>query len=253
MKKLFIPLISYFGRRIERKRFSRPPIYIGGCGRSGTTLLLSILSAHKDIFACPGELNLFEGASFTGTRLLTPKFYRLYRTFISRRIKPTANRYCEKSPSNIIHFASLEEKHQGNFKFIQIIRDGRDVILSRHPRKKEGFWVEPGRWINDLNAGLKLLDHPNVLTIKYEDLVINYDYTISSICKFLNIELSEDILQWHKYATVRQNNALFSSIAELHASSVGKWKKPENDARVRLLTNDVKGKELLAFFGYLSS
>ena len=39
-----------------RQRLSRmSPIVIGGCARSGTTLLLSVLSCHPNVYAIPVE------------------------------------------------------------------------------------------------------------------------------------------------------------------------------------------------------
>lgn len=252
MKRFFLPVIIYFGKRIEKKRFSKPAIYIGGCGRSGTTLLLSILSAHKDIFACPKELDLFNGSSLDENGLKIPKFYRLYRTFIFNRIKPSANRYCEKSPANVKYLEIINELHQGNFKLIQIIRDGRDVILSKHPRKLKGYWVEPVRWIHDVSTGLKHLHNPKVLTIKYEDLVNDFNTCLNRICDYLDIENSPEIQSWYDNTTIRQYNALFANITEIHPGSIGKWNKPENEARVSLLTNDPDGKHLLKLLGYMN-
>jgi hypothetical protein len=252
MKSVFIPFINYFGRRIERRRFTEAPVYIGGCGRSGTTLLLSILSAHSDIFACPKELNPFDGAGDNGSGIVTPKFYRLYRTFLTKKIKPSAKRYCEKSPANIRNIALIDQLHHGKFKLIHIVRDGRDVILSKHPRGEGKYWVEPERWISDVTEGLQYLNHPSVFTIRYEDLVEQYEKTIRSICNFLEIPLSEEILNWHKYATVRQNNALFSEITKLSSSPIGKWKKPESAERVKQLTENPEAITILKKFKYVS-
>ena len=251
VKGLFIPLLLYAGKRIEQRRFADPPIYIGGCGRSGTTLLLSVLSAHQEIFACPSELHLFEEAYQTESGVVVPKFYRLYRTFITNRIKSEAKRYCEKSPVNIRHLPLIDQYHNGNFRLIQIVRDGRDVILSGHPRGKEKYWVEPERWINDVSEGLKYHDHPSVLTIRYEDLVQEYRETIERICRFLELPVSDEILNWHQYATVRQNNALFTSISAISNSSVGKWRNPENRERVGQLTKIPGAIALLKKYNYL--
>lgn len=252
MKSLFIPFINCFGKRIEQRRFTEAPVYIGGCGRSGTTLLLSILSAHNDIFACPKELNLFDAAKDTGSVIETPKFYRFYRTLLTKRIKPSANRFCEKSPANIRNVALIEKVHQGQFKLIHIVRDGRDVILSKHPRGDGKYWVEPERWISDVTEGLKYMEHPSVITIRYEDLVEQYEKTIGSVCRFLEIPLSEEILNWYEYATVRQNNALFSEITKISSSPIGKWQNPENTERVRGLTEKPEAVALLKKFNYLS-
>lgn len=250
MKKIFIPLITAIGKKIEKRRFSCPPVYIGGCGRSGTTLLLSILSAHKDIFACPRELNPFENAYHADHTVTAPKYYRIYRTLILQKIKPTANRYCEKSPANVRYIRLMDDFHRGNFRFIHIVRDGRDVILSRHPRGKQDYWVSPERWIRDVSAGLEFENHPSVFTIRYEDLVTRYTETIENICHFLDIPVSREILDWHKYTTIRKNNALHTSIESLNNTSIGKWARPENSKRVAELTGDERAAALLQRLQY---
>ncbi|MCF8345727.1 MAG: sulfotransferase [Bacteroidales bacterium] len=250
MKKIFIPIISFFGKQIEKHHFTEPPVYIGGCGRSGTTLLLSVLSAHKNIFACQRELNPFANASLHNDVVKAPKFYRLYRTFITTKIGDAANRYCEKSPANIRHIDLIDRFHQGRFRLIHLVRDGRDVILSRHPRGKSAYWVTPERWINDVSAGLKYKEHPCVLTIRYEDLVTNFEATVAEICRFLEIPLSDEILHWHTHATVRKNNALFNPIGKINHSPVGKWKQPEHNLRVSQLTNMPEASALLKTLRY---
>ncbi len=49
--------------------FPDPPVIIGGCGRSGTTLLLSILASHPAILGVPEELYLFYPYPFHLQRL----------------------------------------------------------------------------------------------------------------------------------------------------------------------------------------
>lgn len=250
MKNLVIPLINAWGKRIESKRFVNPPVYIGGCGRSGTTLLLSILSAHPEIFGCPRELNLFENGRLEKEKLVLPKYYRLYRTFIRESIPASANRFCEKSPSNIRNIDLIDRLHNGRFRFIHIIRDGRDVILSKHPRNKDAYWVGPQRWIKDVSLGLDYSDHPAVMEVRYESLVNSYEETITGICQFLSVPVCEEILQWHKYARVRQNRALHSEIEALTPASIEKWKLPENQERVKALTSIKEGDQLLKKLGY---
>ena len=86
-KKPFIKIINYWGRKIHDKNFKKPPIYIGGCGRSGTTLLLSILSSHPEIFACPGELEMFNEIVHGKNGEIIPKrIDRLHRTLLTNKI-----------------------------------------------------------------------------------------------------------------------------------------------------------------------
>ena len=44
--------------KLEDKKL-KPPIFIVGCGRSGTTLLLRILGKHENIYAIEEESHLF--------------------------------------------------------------------------------------------------------------------------------------------------------------------------------------------------
>ncbi|PLW93483.1 MAG: hypothetical protein C0592_05955 [Marinilabiliales bacterium] len=249
-KKPFIKIISFFGKKIEKKRFSGTPIYIGGCGRSGTTLLLSIISSHPDIFACPNELGMFNNTYEKDGKIYPARKDRLHRTLLFNKIKKSATRYCEKSPSNIHHINDIDSYHDGDFKFIHIVRDGRDVILSKHPTSPDTYWVNPDRWINDVSAGLKEIDNPKVHTMRYEDLTGNYEETISKICKFLDIELTDEILNWHKHTEVRKNRAYFGEVKPVFKSSVEKWKKPEFKERVEELTGRPEAVKLLKYFKY---
>lgn len=249
-KKTITSFIVARGKLIESKRFSKPPVYIGGCGRSGTTLLLSILSSHKEIFACPKELNLFFDAEISGDKVEVPMIYRLYRTFITERIKLTARRYCEKSPANVQRIEAIDKFHKGNFKLIHIIRDGRDVVLSKHPTRADSHWVEPKRWVRDVRLGLKFKGHKAVHTIHYEKLVNDFEETISGVCRFLDIPISEEILKWHEHTTVRKNRALYSPIKEINSSSIGKYKQAEHQERLKEFMGDTEAVALLGELGY---
>lgn len=251
LKKAITSVISAQGKLIELKRFSKAPIYIGGCGRSGTTLLLSILSAHKDIFACPRELNLFFDAEVSGEDIHLPKIHRLYRTLLLEKIKRSANRYCEKSPANVQRIDVIDKYHQGNFRLIHIIRDGRDVVLSKHPTRKDEYWVEPSRWVRDVKMGLAKKEHPAVLTIKYEDLIKRYEKTVEGICRFLDIPVSNEIINWHQFTTVRKNRALYSPIQQINDSSIGKYALPEHAERLKYFMENEEAVGLLKDLGYL--
>ena len=246
----FRKLINRLGQKYD-DYFPDEPVFIGGCGRSGTTLLLSVLSAHRDLFCHPKELGIFNRTVETPDGIELVRKHRLYLSFLINRIPKTAKRWVEKSPSNIRHLHKIHMYTGGKFKFIQIIRDGRDVILSRHPTAPDRYWVEPQRWINDVTTGLKEQNDPNVYTIKYEDLLANYEETISGVCQHLAIPTTEEILNWHEHARVTENRAFFSKVQPLNTSSIGKWKKPSNAERVREMTARPEAVELLQQLGYM--
>lgn len=250
-KKPFIDVITSWGKKIHDQNFNKPPIYIGGCGRSGTTLLLSILSSHPEIFACKKELKMFkEVARDKNGRAVPQRIDRLYRSLISHKIGAKANRWCEKTPRNIRHIREIADYHHDNYKFLNIVRDGRDVILSQHPNSPETYWVNPERWINDVGAGYAERDNPNMLTVRYEDLILDFDNAITKICAFLEIPKCEEIENWHLHTTVRKNNAYFGDVKRIFKSSIEKWKQPENKERAGELMKWEKAEDFLAYYGY---
>lgn len=251
-KKILVPVIVRLGRRKAGRHFTEPPVLIGGCGRSGTTLLLSILSSHPALFACPKELSLFKywktGHSGPGE---PERIDRLYFTFLRSRIGRQANRWCEKTPDNIRYLDRIDAYFNGRFHFIQIIRDGRDVILSRHPSSRGDYYVDPSRWVEDVKAGLTLLDDPRVVTIRYESLVREFIPTMERILGHLGLSMTGEILSWYDHSTVRRNPAYFSGLERLHTHSIGKWKDPAHKERVDELLRYPGALELLKKLNYI--
>lgn len=231
---VFSPLINHLGQRKERKYFSKVPIFIGGCARSGTSLLLSILSAHPSIFCFPKETDAF--TEWEGEKPV--RIDRMYRELLKIRVPESTHRWCEKRPYNILYVAEIL-RYFKSARFIHIVRDPRYVCTSVHPERPNKYWVSPQRYIRDVNAGLKYKDHPQVLTIRYEDLVIDFDKTIHLVCEFIDEEPYHEILNWYEYAMVRSNRAWFTDLQSLDPSSIKRWKDPIHTDRVKeILANE---------------
>ena len=176
--------------------------------------------------------------------------YRLHRFVLTHRI-PDGKRMCEKSPSNIRYFDKINEYYHGEVKLIQIVRDGRDVVLSRHPKNPSQGWVKPERWIMDIRYGLKFRDLPNVDTIKYEDLVLHYEVEIRQLCAFLELPVREELLDWHSNSRIRKADSLHGAISKLSESSIGKWKPYAAQAgAVKEMLDREEAQNLLSMLGY---
>ena len=255
-KKLFNPLVIKLGRKKEENNFTDMPIMIGGCGRSGTTLLLSIIGAHPNIFSFPTEVGTFlewhDALSlFSTNNKEVPRLDRFYRAILKNKIPENVTRWCEKTPGHVRHFGEILDYFNDNVKLIHLVRDGRDVMLSKHPSNPDEYWVSPKRWVNDVKAGLKYKDHPQVLTIKYEDLILSYDETVEIICDFINEECTEELYSYLNHTNVKDNNAWHNGAKKLHTKSVEKWKKEENKERVEEVMKNDEVKALLKELNYL--
>jgi hypothetical protein len=150
------------------------PILIGGCGRSGTSLLLSILSAHPNIYGISEETNIFGSErKFKSVLLNRINNKRKLLPYLLMENKVIfAQRWCEKTPRNVRYLAQIKDEFNNEFKFIHIIRDGRDVVTSIHPLTGM-YHVSIERWISDVKLGLLHQNESNVYTIKYENIIMN--------------------------------------------------------------------------------
>ena len=250
-KAIFNPLIISIGKRKLQKNFKKPPIVIGGCDRSGTTLMISILGAHPHIFAYPKENGVFLKWVEKEGKKVPLRLDRLYREIIGKKIPPKANRYCHKNPANILHIREILDFHLGKVKIIQMVRDGRDVITSIHPSKPGSYWVSVEKWIRDVKAGIDFYDHPDILTVRYEDLTDNPTRVIETVCKFLDEPVLDEIINWFDHTNLVKSNAWFHQAKEIHQNSVKKWEKPEHKKRLQEFMDNEEAVALLKKLGYL--
>jgi len=230
-----------------------PPVFITGCGHSGTSLLLAILGSHSKIYPVPQESKI-------GFKPLKRKLYLW--SFDRRAIAQGKTRWIEKTPKHIFCIEQLLSIRPGT-KVIIIIRDGRDVACSYKDRFGD---LERGikTWVLDNLAGIKYWNHPAVLVIKYEDLIGDVEATLRKILMFLGEDFEPVLLEYH-----RQSKYFYSDKLDKPASVSGKdhdqyrnWQinQPLFDGRGRWISltaeekNIIKksGNDLLLELGYIS-
>jgi hypothetical protein len=241
------------GRARRIRELMRRPIVIGGCGRSGTTLLLSVLSCHSRIFAIDRELDAFCPDAYSAEPDLTvpTRWDWLWRYFADTEIPPSCSRWCEKTPKNVVVFDRILRAFGEDVRLIHIVRDGRAVVTSRHPQDPTRYHVSPERWVTDVSAGLRVEPHPQVLRVRYEDLVLDPTATMRTICEFLDEEYEDAIAGYPGTAKVRSHAAWSSGATRLSPDSLETWKQPEHRQVVSRLLAIPEADELLHELGYL--
>lgn len=240
------------------RELSREPVIIGGCARSGTTLLLSILSCHPKILTIEKETGAFCPGAYVTTGYnpdpdldATFDLSLIYQYLNEIEIPPEFKRWCEKKPRNVLYIKRILNLFRENVHFIHMVRDGRDVIVSRHPSDPSVYWVDVHRWVQDVSAGYKYKDHPQVLTIRYEDLVRNYEQVVEQICEFIEVEFVGEFLEYPKSARKTRDSAWFREAQPIRSQSIGKWENPEYAGRIASLYAEPQAVKLLNSFGYM--
>ena len=242
-------------RRILKKNTN--PILIGGCGRSGTTLLLSLISAHPDIYAVPYETEAFTPGSYPPEGNVPADGDFCIDFVYTHFLEPDTDlenftRWCEKTPMNVHFFGRLVEYFGPGMRFLNIVRDGRDVVTSHHPNDPTSYWVSPNRWVRDVQAGREVEDHAQCLTIKYEDLVKDpLDY-LREICEFVGEDYSEKFEDYPETATIQSSSAWFGEAESVQRRSEERWKKEEHQEILGRLLDMPKAVDHLQHYDYVS-
>ena len=244
-KKLFTEMsLSYKQKKISsntlkdlkfiKNFYKLPPIIIGGCGRSGTTLLLSILSSHSKIDGIPDETYAF-----------FPKPFRLKKIIYNLKFKKKKLCWLEKTPKNVMVFREIYKLFNGKVRLINIVRNGKSVIQSRHPNSKKKYYVDISRWKNEVKMGYKTkqLTH----TVIFDKLIQNPNYELRKICNFLELKFEKRLLNFEKFTTVKKNIAW----GDKDVKSIGYLKKNKyKTIKKSILTKFDKDKEAVKLNKY---
>jgi hypothetical protein len=159
-----------------------------------------------------------------GGPVIQPK--RMQRRLGEGPRKPTATRWAEKSPANVFYFQEILA-HFDDVRLIHLIRDGRDVVTSMHPKRDDRPWVSPRRWVEAVTTGLAVDSDPRVLAVRYEDLVADCEKTMRRILDHVGERPTHEMRNWLEHSTIkRSGNLQGGAIMPVSMGSVRKFKQP---------------------------
>ena len=151
--------------------------------------------------------------------------------------KKNAGRWCEKTPNNIFCADDWLEAYPDG-KFINVVRDGRDAILSMNWRRKVPIYIATYRWIAAINKYLEMdtkefySSSGRLYTIGYEDLVTETERELKNLCYFLDEEFDQNMMNyWHEDQEEPENNLKYGT-QPVFTDSIGKWKRDDYDRTI---------------------
>ena len=218
-----------------------PSPFIVGVMRSGTTLLRLMLDAHPDLAIPPethfapklirrierGERSadevmnvLLAGSRWPDFHLeaddlrarlraqepldATQALRTFYEAYAERVGKP---RWGDKTPGYQVRMIRIG-RALPEARFIHLIRDGRDVALSRRQRATDPAPVEKHakRWQARIRATRRKgrqVEHYQ--EERYEDLVLEPEAVLRRVCEFIELDFDPVMLDYHQGAAERLN------------------------------------------------
>ena len=250
-----------------RQFFPREKFFILGHARSGTTLLMRLLRLHPEVH-CNYQAHFFtrkpllkslvdtpeaeewltrKSNRWNHGRDLSPLVLRASADFIMERdaAREGKNIVGDKSPSSVIHGQVVRDMHSlyPDAKIINIVRDGRDVLISERFRNfveeskflttedkriiadlkadsapfsdgRRSIFTETSirniarRWADDLNevdAESKRLYGENYISLRYEDMLTQPFSEMSRLWKFLGVKKVSKTLEKQLLAEMSSN------------------------------------------------
>lgn len=233
--------------------FTKSPIIIGGCGRSGTTLLAAILSSHPNIYSYTYETMAFCPSAWMDPldRNIPFSLSILEEVLIDSPPSKENNRFLEKTPRNTLVYKRIADYFNDQVKIINLVRDGRDVVLSKYPGKEDTQYVTADFWKTEIEYGIECEDFPWFKTFRYEDLILNFKETLLDICEFCEIEYCDQLTNYTDFTKYKESDAWsHRKIQSPHQKSIGKWKNHMDHIEVKKLNSDPHSIDLLKKYNY---
>ena len=193
------------------------PVFIAGCGRSGTSYIRTLVDAHPDVYIPSESLFLvdylrlgerkpgfllrwllhhepqllcwYEGEPVRGASLIQT-IARLHETMAAG---VGARVWGQKTPRFVRYRALFEHAFPGS-RWILVYRDPRAVVASMRRSGQHTNSVSRGckRWLRDNREIVALIEGSevrpeNVMLVKYEELVSRFEKTMGDMIQFLQL------------------------------------------------------------------
>lgn len=177
-------------------------VHVCGAPRSGTTLMQELMTTAFD---------LDSGGRHEHSLLRPPP--------------PGLRNFCSKWPDR--EHPRLALAVSPRLHIICMVRDPRDVVVSRHPQQPEIYWANLRMWFA-LHADIRRLrDHPRFHIVRYEDLVTDPDAVQARIAA--RIPALERRAAFSDFVRIARPSAAairaMGGLRDIDAASIGAWRK----------------------------
>ena len=240
-------------------------IFIGGAGRSGTTLIRTMLDSHSRIH-CGPERKMVNAISRLRAQWVNSNIHTLLEAgitvdilddacaaFIKTLMSKTSDgspRIAEKTPPNLLHMTFLSKVFP-RAQFVHVIRDGRAVIasllkqdwLDANTGNKLAYCEDIGEaaryWVSMVqavraearNSGARYHE------VRYEDLITDPNGTVDEMLAFLGEPFEQQVLEYHK---LNHNLPVTESSSHqvsrpLYTEALNRWRGEFTDEQLQVI------------------
>jgi hypothetical protein len=245
------------------------PIVVGGCHRSGTSLVRRLLDSHSRIHCGPelkfmlefhrgyAERDPFAHLRFAESarsvlpeeelfELLGAAFLGVHERAARRAGKP---RWADKAPENVLYLDAWEKLLGEKWIFVHVVRDPLDTLASIQESPfplsvPSGLEARIDHYLRYMEAGLEFgRRHPDrCLRVAYERLVADPAAEAGALMAGLGESFEPAQLELDRQAhQPGLEDPKIDSTARIHEESVGRWREAFDAAQARLIRARTEG------------
>jgi len=266
---------------------SMRPVFIGGCPRSGTTFLGSLLGGHSRIICVPesefigmasrlvsSDENIDNDALRCVLHHWRFRYWGLDRkrvisgmrddntlrdfieTIISdysgQRRKETIDIWIDHTPNNL-HFLPTLFRHFPEGLAIHIIRDARAVAASIMPLDWGPNTSRDAAdlWVRETGIGLAAREWlpDRIMNIHYESLVMDTESQLKMICDFIDIPYESVLIENAGFSVPRYSRKQHALVGKApDRTRIDAWKTRLKGRDVEIIES--RARSMMAYLGY---
>ena len=178
-------------------------LHIVGCPRSGTTLLMELISTcFASAGYCEHEISVFAP------------------------VPANDGPYFTKQPNDIKQLGHIFHR-DSQLHVIYMGRDPRAVITSKHRENPEQYFCNYRVWSECDRAAQAYLGHPRFLALRYEDLIASADGLQASIAShFPFLQQLHLFSEYHLHAKPSEaSQRAMNGLRAINPQSLSKWRE----------------------------
>lgn len=217
----------------------KPPVFILGMFRSGSTLVERILAAHSGVVS-GGELGLlpklarditgYPETAAAADEATLAKWRAGYLDGVLMA-RGEVGLITDKRPDNFLHVGLIKRLFP-DARIIHTVRDPRDVCLSNwflHLDLSMAWAMDLEDAAHWLKAHDRLTDHwkalyPDILTVRYDDLVVDFEAQARRILGHCGLDWEPGVLDFHAAEGAVRTASVWQIREPVYRRSSGRWK-----------------------------
>lgn len=147
-----------------------------------------------------------------------------------------------KAPSDLFWIDEIRQQYAGRHsavRFVVLTRDPRDVLTSHHRNRPGQYYMTPERWRAFFDHYRYACRSPDVLAVRFEDLVGATDEVEQKICAFVGRQPQRPFARFHEVRVKGFHTSPLNGVRPVEVSNIGRWRETGHRQRIRQLLRDL--------------